>query len=80
MTQARLDELIAKANNKEIEINEMAQICGAILESISRHSKDIKSRLKVIEEKVSYIEERLDLIQKNTSPAFGIIIDDDEED
>jgi hypothetical protein len=79
MTQARLDELIAKANNSEIEVNEVAQICGAILESVSRHSKDIKSRLKVLEDKMSYIEERLDLIQKNTSPAFGIIIDDEED-
>jgi len=79
MTQARLDELMNKANNNEINLNEVAEICGAILESNSRRSKDISNRIKLLEDKLSYIEEKLDLIESNTSPAFGIIIEDEED-
>lgn len=80
MTQTRLDQLMEKATNKTIELSEVAEICGAFLESNSRHSKEIKSKMKVIEEKLAYIEEKLDEILSNQSPAFGVIIEDDEED
>ena len=80
MTQTRLDQLMEKAANKTIELSEVAEICGAFLESNSRHSKDIKSKMKVIEEKLAYIEEKLDEILTNQSPAFGVIVEDDDEE
>ena len=42
MTQSRLDLLIEKANNEEITLSEVTEIVGSILQSNSRHSKDIK--------------------------------------
>lgn len=79
MTQSRLNELNEKIKNSEISLAEIAEIVSATLESVSRHSKDIKSKIKNIEDKLSYIEERLDDIQNNTSPAFGIIVEDEED-
>ena len=80
MTQTRLDQLMEKVSDKTIEMHEIAEICGAILESNSRRSKDISNRMKIIEEKMAYIEEKLDEILTNQSPAFGVIIEDDEDD
>jgi len=37
MTQNRLDELMEKVASKEIDINDLAEICGAILQSNSKH-------------------------------------------
>ena len=36
--------------------------------------------MKSLEEQMSSIEEKLDMIIENQNPAFGIIVDDDEED
>ena len=48
MKQSRLDELMLKAKENKIEISELAEICGALLESTSRHSKDIKAKISEI--------------------------------
>ena len=79
MTQARLSELMSKAQESKIEINELAEICGAILESVSRHSKEIKSRLKNLEDQVNTISTKLEEIAENQSPAFGVILEDEED-
>lgn len=79
MTQSRLDELNEKIKSSSISLSEIAEIASATLESNSRHSKEIKSKLKILEEKMTYIEEKLDEILSNQSPAFGVIIDDDED-
>ena len=80
MTQVQLDKLMELAENGEISISDIGKICGALLESNSRHFKDIKSKMKSLEEQMSSIEEKLDMIIENQNPAFGIIVDDDEED
>ena len=80
MTQVQLDKLRELAENGEISISDIGKICGALLESNSRHFKDIKSKMKSLEEQMSSIEEKLDMIIENQNPAFGTIVDDDEED
>lgn len=80
MTQIRLDELMEKAANKEIDINELAEICGALLQSTSRHSKDIKNRLVAIEKRLDDIEKNMDSIKDLSSPVFGVISDMEDPD
>ena len=64
MTQSRLNDLLEKASKDIITISEVAEICGAALQSNSKHAKDIKdiltklnSRLDTIEQKINYILE-----------------------
>lgn len=80
MTQAQLDKLMEMANNNEITMSEIAKICGAMLESSSKHFKEIKNKMKVLEDKMESLEEMLDSIVENQNPAFGIIVESDEED
>lgn len=80
MTQNRLDELMDKAASKEIDMNELAEICGALLQSTSRHSKEIKNKLAMIEKRLEDIEKNMDSIKDLSSPAFGIISDMEDPD
>jgi hypothetical protein len=80
MTQNRLDELMEKAVNKEIDMNELAEICGAVLQSTSRHSKEIKNKLLSIEKRLDDIEKNMDSIKDLSSPAFGVISDMEDPD
>ena len=80
MTQHRLDELMDKAKNSSVSREEIAEICGSILESTSRHSKEIKTRLNQIEEKLVNLQEKLNEIREKLSPAFGVIIEDEEDE
>ncbi len=80
MTQTQLDKLMELAEKGEISISDIGKICGALLESNSRHFKDIKSQMKSFDEQMSRLEEKLDMIIENQNPAFGIIVEDDEED
>jgi phage shock protein A len=80
MTQNRLDELMEKVARKEIDLNDLAEICGAVLQSNSRHSKDIKNRLSTIEKRFDDIEKNMDSIKDLSSPAFGIISDMEDPD
>lgn len=57
----------------------MAEIVSATLESSSRHSKEIKLRLSSIEENLNDMNKKLDKILNNLSPAFGVVIDDEED-
>jgi hypothetical protein len=79
MKQNRLDELMQKANDEKITLSEVAEIIGACLQSFSRHSNDIKAKIYLLEEQMYVLEEKLDMILDNQSPAFGVIVDDDEE-
>ena len=45
MTQSRLNDLLEKASKDIITISEVAEICGAALQSNSKHAKDIKDIL-----------------------------------
>jgi phage shock protein A len=80
MTQNRLDELMEKVARKEIDLNDLAEICGAVLQSTSRHSKDIKNRLSTLEKRLDDIEKNMDSIKDLSSPAFGIISDMEDPD
>lgn len=80
MTQNRLDELMDKAVSKEIDMNELAEICGALLQSTSRHSKEIKNKLAAIEKRLDDIEKNMDSIKDLSSPVFGVISDMEDPD
>lgn len=80
MKQIRLDELMNKAADEKITLSEVAEIVGACLQSFSRHSNDIKTKLSLLEEQTYVLEEKLDMILNNQSPAFGVIVDDDDLD
>jgi hypothetical protein len=80
MTQNRLDELMEKVARKEIDLNDLAEICGAVLQSTSRHSKDIKSKLSTLDKRLDDIEKNMDSIKDLSSPAFGIISDMEDPD
>ena len=76
MTHNRLEELLA---NPDINNQELAEIIGAALLSISKHSKDIKTTLQTIEKEIAVIQKKLDLLEEKSNFGFGIIMDDDEE-
>ncbi len=80
MTLSRLDLLMEKAAKKEIDINELAEICGAILQSTSRHSKEIKTKIASLEKRLDEIEKNMDSIKDISSPVFGIISDMEDPD
>ena len=50
MKQSRLDELM---NKEQLSTTELGEICGSILQSLSRHSNDIKNKLKDLEKYIS---------------------------
>ena len=78
MKQTRLDEILAKADN--ITTAELAEICGATLLSVSRHCTDLKNKISSLEKKLSDMELKIKELDSNLNPAFGIIIEDSEED
>jgi len=48
MTQSRLDELKDKIKSDTIILSEIAELCSETLETVSKHSKDIKANLAVL--------------------------------
>ena len=80
MTQSRLDSLLEKANNNDITLSETTEIVGSILQSNSRHSKDIKDLLNKIFTKLETIEQKVNYLYENNSPVFAAVIEDEKED
>lgn len=76
MKQSRLDELMTKEN---LSTAELGEICGSILQSLSRHSNDIKNKLKELEKRIDKIENKMTDVYK-FQPAFGIITDMEEDE
>ena len=76
MTHSRLEELIT---NPDITNQELAEILGAILLSVSKHAKEIKSTLNAIDSKLEVIQKKLDLLEEKSNFGFGIIMDDEED-
>lgn len=76
MTHSRLEELIS---NPDITNQELAEILGATLLSVSKHSKEIKSALNAIDTKLEMIQKKLDLLEEKSNFGFGIIMDDEED-
>ena len=81
LQSAQLDLAISFSivSEDKITLSEVAEIVGACLQSFSRHSNEIKAKLTLLEEQTYVLEEKLDMILDNQSPAFGVIVDDDEE-
>lgn len=78
MKQSRLDQLLEKANNNEISIAELTEICAATLQSVSRHSNDIKNKLDSLEKKIAQLETELNKISE-FEPVFGVIDEMDDD-
>ena len=71
MKESRLNELMAK---EDISLNEIMEVLGATLQSLSRHCKEIKLSLEEIENKINKLESEKD--QKN---LYGFIVDDEPD-
>ena len=52
MTQTKLDDLMQKSIDKTLTISDLGEICGALLESSSRHSKDLKIKINHLEQNI----------------------------
>ena len=76
MTHSRLEELIT---NPDITNQELAEILGATLLSVSKYAKEIKSTLNAIDSKLEVIQKKLDLLEEKSNFGFGIIMDDEED-
>ena len=80
MTQSRLDSLLEKANNNEISLSEVTEIVGSVLQSNSKHSKDIEELLTRVINKLEAIEQKVNYLYENNSPVFAAVLEDEKED
>ena len=80
MTQTRLNDLLDKAKNDLISLNEVAEICGATLQSNSKHAKDIKDLLTKMNNRLDTIEQKINYLYENNSPVFAAVLEDEKED
>jgi hypothetical protein len=78
MKQTRLDEILAKGDS--ITTSELAEICGATLLSVSRHCTELKQKVSSLEKKVIDLEAKIKELDCNLNPAFGVIVEDFEEE
>jgi uncharacterized FlaG/YvyC family protein len=80
MTQSRLNDLLDKASKDIITISEVAEICGAALQSNSKHAKDIKDILTKLNSRLDTIEQKINYLYENNSPVFAAVLEDEKED
>ena len=80
MTQTRLNDLLDKAKNDLISLNEVAEICGATLQSNSKHAKDIKDLLTKLNNRLDTLEQKINYLYENNSPVFAAVLEDEKED
>ena len=80
MTQSRLNDLLDKSKQDIITISEVAEICGATLQSNSKHAKDIKDLLNKINMKLDNLEQKINYLYENNSPVFAAVLEDEKED
>lgn len=59
MKESRLNELLEKANQEQITNNEVLEVVASTLQSVSRHSKDIKYKLDQMTELMFEIKKEL---------------------
>lgn len=74
MTESRLNELLNKSKNECISNEELFEVVAATLQSVSRHSKDIKAKLDELEKKID------DLLDDNNESFFGRIVEEPDQD
>jgi hypothetical protein len=80
MTQTRLNDLLEKAKQDVISISEVAEICGATLQSNSKHAKDIKDLLHKLNNRLDILEQKINFLYENNSPVFAAVLEDEKED
>lgn len=59
MKESRLNELLEKSKQSEISNNEILEVMAATLQSVSRHSKDIKYKLDQMTELLFEIKKEI---------------------
>ena len=59
MKESRLNELIEKSKTEKISENEMLEVMAATLQSVSRHSKEIKYKLDQMTELLFEIKKEM---------------------
>ena len=79
MTQKRLDDLMQMSNDKTLTISDLGEICGALLESSSRHSKDLKIKITHLEQTILELKKEIQDLKDKSGLGFGVILEDEED-
>jgi hypothetical protein len=78
MTQTKLDDLMQKSVDKTLTISDLGEICGALLESFSRHSKDLKIKINHLEQNILELKKEIQDLKDKSGLGFGVILEDEE--
>ena len=79
MTQKRLDDLMQKSEQQSLSISDIGEICGALLESSSRHSRDLKNKINSLEQTVIELKKEIQDLKDKNGLGFGVILEDEED-
>ena len=79
MTQKRLDDLMQMSNDKTLTISDLGEICGSLLESSSRHSKDLKIKINHLEQTILELKKEIQDLKDKCGLGFGVILEDEED-
>lgn len=79
MKPARLNEITALAAEGKATLSDCVEIAAAALLSSSRHSKDIKTTLDALIQKITTLEEKIDYLVKNNSPVYLAVMEEEED-
>ena len=79
MTQKRLDDLLQKTTDQSLSISDLGEICGALLESSSRHSKDLKNKMNHLEQTILDLKKEIQDLKDKSGLGFGVILEDEED-
>jgi uncharacterized protein YceH (UPF0502 family) len=79
MTQKRLDDLMQKSEQQSLSISDIGEICGALLESSSRHSRDLKNKINSLEQTVIELKKEIQDHKDKSGLGFGVILEDEED-
>lgn len=80
MKPARLNEITALAAEGKATLSDCVEIAAAALLSSSRHSKDIKTALDALIQKITTLEEKIDYLVKNNSPVYLAVLEEEEDE
>jgi hypothetical protein len=80
MKTARLQAILAAADQGQATINEAVEIAGAALASTSRNSAEIKQMLQGILTRLNVMQEQIDFLYQHNSPIYAAVLQDDEEE
>ena len=79
MTQKRLDESMQKSEQQSLSISDIGEICGALLESSSRHSRDLKTKINSLEQTIIELKNEIQDLKDKSGLGFGVILEDEED-